>query len=139
MPAFVSKFSPEQWAEARRLIAEGTSFSALAAKLGISATYLRHRARKEGWARPDGAPAPANRPKRWLASPATADIRRLLALRLYRLLELEICMMELCMKRRLDAQTADGTSVPVPITPEERDSFPPRSPTFQPAATMLPR
>ncbi len=51
---FVSKLSPEQWAEARRLRAAGQSYAAIASSFGIAATTVRERARKEAWPSPRG-------------------------------------------------------------------------------------
>ncbi|MBX9589426.1 MAG: hypothetical protein K2X43_08975, partial [Hyphomonadaceae bacterium] len=50
---FVSKLSPEEWAEARRLRAQGVSFADLAQRFGIHADSMGKRARREGWPTPD--------------------------------------------------------------------------------------
>ena len=129
MPAqpFVSKLSPEQWAQARRLRAEGASFAELGRRFGIRHDSVSKRARKEGWVTPgDTAPQAVGgrRVKVRRPSPATADIRRRLALRLYSVIEFRIRMMELSMQKQLDAleQNPDGAA-PTAVTKDERDAF----------------
>jgi len=86
-PLFVSKLSPEQWAEARHLRAEGAPFRDIAQRFDIGASTVANRARREGWPLPATMPAsigvahPAGAVRR--PSPATLDIRRRLALRLW--------------------------------------------------------
>ena len=47
---FAAKYTPAQWAEARRLRAEGLTFRAIAKSLGFnSPATVSTRARKEGW------------------------------------------------------------------------------------------
>ncbi len=41
-----SLLTPEQWAEARRLRAEGATFAAIGKHFGISGQHHRHRARR---------------------------------------------------------------------------------------------
>jgi hypothetical protein len=125
---FVSKLSPEQWAEARRLRAEGATFRDIAQRFDIGASTVANRARREGWPLPAAMPAsigaahPAGAVRR--PSPATADIRRRLALRLYSVIEFRIRMMELSMQKQLDAleQNPHGAAPPA-VTRDERDSF----------------
>lgn len=124
---FVSKLSPEQWAEARRLRAEGTSFADLARRFDVHANSMSKRARKEGWLTP-GETAPhassGRRMKVRRPSPATADIRRRLASRLYSIIEFRIRMTELSMQKQLDAyeQSPAGTEPPA-VTKDERETF----------------
>ena len=124
---FAAKYTPEQWAEARRLRAQGLSFKAIAECLGfkIPAT-VSTRARKEGWwgSESTGVVAALAKGKARGASPATAPIRRVLALRLYTFVEFEIRMMELHMKKQLDdyAQSPNDKEPPV-VTKEQRESF----------------
>ena len=123
---FTARYTPEQWAEARRLRAEGLTFTAIAERLGFkSASALGWRARKESWANPrNGGGAARKRAAKRRPSPLTTDIRRVLALRLYSLLDLRIRMMELQMKKQLDAyqQTPAGAEPPA-VTKDERASF----------------
>ena len=124
--SFTSKYSPEQWAEARRMRAEGLSFKAIAKSLGFkSSATVSTRARKEGWwGSENTGVADLAKGKPRAASPATASIRRVLALRLYSFLELRIRMMELRMKKQLDAyEQSPGGTEPPPVTKDERDSF----------------
>lgn len=132
---FAAKYSTDQWAEARRLRAEGLSYAAIAQRVGFkTATSISARARKEGWSGSEntGVAALASvasvaalaKGKPRGASPATAPIRRALALRLYTFIEFEIRMMELRMKKQLDAyeQSPDDKEPPV-VTKEQRESF----------------
>ena len=129
MTAFTPKYTPEQWAEARRLRAEGLGFSVIAKRLGFShPTSVSTRARKEGWpSGPDGAAAnnatplktPGRRP-----SPATADLRRALAPRLYRLVDLNIRKLEMRMQKELEEHKhAPPGAQPPAVTHEDRESF----------------
>ena len=52
-----SLLTPEQWAEARRLRAEGASLDALAEQFGVAHSTMGRRARKEGWSSPSGSPS----------------------------------------------------------------------------------
>lgn len=127
---FISKLSPEQWAEARRLRADGASYPELAERFGIGAATIGRHARQEGWLSPTRA-APAT-PRRATpgratsgrASPATALIRSRLALRLYAVIECKIRMMELRMIKELQAhERADSDGPPPPPIKDERESF----------------
>ena len=61
---FTSPLSPEQWAEARRLRAEGATYDAIGKHLGISRTTIATRAYRESWPSPTGAlPKPTESPK----------------------------------------------------------------------------
>jgi hypothetical protein len=123
---FVSKLSPGQWVEVRRLRAGGTGDAELAQRYGISTSSIRKRACKEGWGSP-ARPAAAvpSRAALGRASPATASIRSRLALRLYSVIECKIRMMELRMIKELQAHErarADADAPPPPIN-DERESF----------------
>ncbi len=124
--SFVSKLSPEQWGEIRRLRAGGTGDAELAQRYGISATTIRKRAGREGWGSPAGlAGAMAPRAALGRASPATVSIRSRLALRLYSVIECKIRMMELRMIKELQAHErahADSDAPPPPIS-DVRESF----------------
>jgi len=123
---FLSKLTPEQWAEARVLRADGASFAAIAERFGLSPATIALRARRECWAKPAGAapaaaPTAAGKTRRAPASPATAGIRRSLAGRLYNVLEIRIRMMELHMLKQLQA-LQDGEQ-PSPAGADERAEF----------------
>jgi hypothetical protein len=123
---FAAKYTPAQWAEAQRLRAEGLTFRAIAKNLGFnSPATVSTRARKEGWwGGENTGVAGLAKGKPRSASPATATIRRALAVRLYCFIELEMRMKELRMKKQLDAyeQSPDKSELPV-VTKEERESF----------------
>jgi hypothetical protein len=125
---FPAKYSLEQWAEARRLHAEGLTFPAIAERLGFAQPKtIRARARREGWLddSPDGVAGRAKpKPKPRAASPTTVDTRRRLAQRLYKIVEVRIRKMELSMQKQLHAleQGADDISTPAGAK-EERESF----------------
>jgi hypothetical protein len=122
MPA-PTKLSPEQWAEARRLRADGTPWIAIGAQLGLHETSLRKRAQREGWSTPEEARgAPADKPRR-IASPGTAGVRSRLAQRLYKVIECRIRMMELRMTRQLKAHEGDPDAEPPAASKDESDSF----------------
>jgi hypothetical protein len=127
--AFASKLSPGQWAEARRLRAGGMTYEAVAQHFGICVSTVSGRARKEGWPLPAGD-ARADGPRRTKAGPpppGTAGIRGRLALRLYKVIEFRIRMMELRMMKQLqalsEAQSDSEGGVPPPPTKDERESF----------------
>src|SRR5262245_56061575 len=90
MPLFVSKLSPEQWAECRRLRAEGLTYPELSERFGVSVDGIGQRARKEGWSGRGGTPATAPAPRK--PSPGTIETRRRLAHHLYGYLEIRITM-----------------------------------------------
>jgi hypothetical protein len=133
---FVAKYTLEQWAEARRLRAEGLSYVRIAECVGFATgKTVSTRASKEGWSSPAAAASaaaagarvrrsPVPPASRKPASPATARTRRSLAMRLYGVFELEIRMKELSMKKRLQTyrQASPGAEPPV-VTEEERASF----------------
>jgi hypothetical protein len=122
---FVSKLSPEQWAEARRMRADGTGYAAIGAHFGVRSRTIADRSRREGWPQPAGkAPRRPARASPGRASPGTAGIRTRLAERLYRVIEFRIRMMELRMIKQLQAQESDpdGAVPPAPAK-NERESF----------------
>ncbi len=126
---FVSKLSPEQWAEARRMRADGASYVGIGHHFGLHAASVGKRAKREGWgsAASDAAKRPA-RARAVVGSPGTAGIRARLAERLYRVIEFRIRMMELRMMKQLQAHLqSDGhdpdAAVPPAPTKEERDAF----------------
>jgi hypothetical protein len=109
---FVSKLSSEQWAEARLLRTQGTPFRILAQRFGISPKTLRARSSRQGWPSPEAsaqtgsALAPTSFGSRLPQS--TNLVRRLLARRLFRILDIELTLMELRMKKSLDDADATG-------------------------------
>jgi transposase-like protein len=124
MPLFVSKLSPEQWAEVRRLRAEGATYAALASRFGVASSVIGTRARREAWGSRGTAGPPPAASKVRPASPATAATRRHLALRLFRIIEIQISMLELRMMSDLEAHKkalADGG--PGPPAKDHRETF----------------
>jgi hypothetical protein len=125
--AFVSKLSPEQWADARGLRADGMTYEAIGARFGLKADSIARRASKESWTQP-ARNATGAAPRVAPASPATAGVRSRLALRLYKVIEFRIRMMELRMLKQLQAlsdaqeQDPEGSAPPAP-TKEERETF----------------
>lgn len=112
---FTSPLTPEQWAEARRLRAEGATFAAIGRLFAVTADSVAKRARREDWP----APAkPTGRTRRRPgASPLTAadaaDIRRSLARRLLAVMDLNLELMELRMHKQLQqARKSDGAVPP---------------------------
>jgi transposase-like protein len=121
-----TNLSPEQWAEARRMRDGGASFAAIARHLDVHSSTIRRRALGEGWAGPEREKPPAaprsTRPTR--LSPATVSIRSRLALRLYRVIECKIRMMELRMMKELQLyEKADRDGALPPPVADERVSF----------------
>jgi hypothetical protein len=104
---FVSKLSTEQWAEARRLYGRGATFTAIATQFDITRGAVAKRARREGWA------ALLNGPAGEAGSTGTApaqddfrQARQTLRRRIFRILDLDLKIMELRMQKRLsDAET----------------------------------
>ena len=125
---FTPKYTPEQWAEARRLRAEGLGFSAIAKRLGFSnGKSVSWRAKKEGWADTPDAAAGNAAPRKAAGrrpSPATADILRALAQRLYRLIDLDIRKLEMRMQKDLEEHKhAPPGAKPPATTQEDREAF----------------
>jgi hypothetical protein len=102
---FVSKLSPEKWAEARRLGMQGTPFKSLAQRFGVSQKALRTRSSRHGWPSPEAtvhagsALTSASYGNR--VPQSTNHVRPLLARRLFRILDIELTLMELRMKKSL--------------------------------------
>jgi hypothetical protein len=122
---FVSKLSPAQWAEARRMRADGASYVGIGHHFGLHAASIGKRAKREGWASPasDATKRQARAGPASL-SPGTAGIRARLAERLYRVIEFRIRMMELRMIKQLQAHESDSdAAVPPAPTKDERDAF----------------
>lgn len=116
---FVSKLSAEQWADARRLRAEGANFTAIGKAFSISRDAISKRAKREGW---DTAPTATGTPiaKGQPAPPLPTDIlqaRRSLSRRILRILDLDLRIMEQRMQKRLNA--ADKASDPEGMSREE--------------------
>jgi hypothetical protein len=121
----LSKPSPDLWAEARRLRADGATYARIAARLGMSVHTLGQRARREGWSSSATTPSTAmRRGKVGSASPGTAGIRSRLAQRLYKVIEFRIRMMEMRMEKQLQICEQDPDAAVAPAhTKDERDSF----------------
>ncbi len=94
---FKSLLTPEQWAEARRLRGEGATFVAIGKQFAVDKNTIATRAKKEGW------PSPSQTHSKSKASlPAdTANVRRGLARRVYRVMDLNLSLMELRMEKQL--------------------------------------
>jgi hypothetical protein len=122
---YISPLSPEQWADVRRRRAAGASFTALAAQVGLKPKTIAQRARSEGWPRPGTGPRSETRPQAISSKPAdhldaagsldpvrsllsahlassTAQVRRAFNRRFFRILELELMLVELRMQKRLE-------------------------------------
>jgi hypothetical protein len=107
---FVSKLSAGQWADARRLRAEGASFRAIAQAFDVSRDCVARRARRECWHTPGGMDAePTAQAARALPDDAL-QARRALRQRIFRILDLDLKIMELRMQKRLsDAETGEAS------------------------------
>ena len=120
---FVSKLSPDAWAEARRLRADGESYAAIARRFGLRRHTVSQRARKEAWPSPAAGPTVDHKVKARRPSPATADIRAGLGLRLFSVTAVSIRMMELKMQRELQAyEKGDAGTKPVTMK-DQRDEI----------------
>jgi transposase-like protein len=119
-----SHLTPESWAEARRLRAEGASLAAIAKRLGIARSTLGYRAHKEDWPSPARAPAPdapsPRRLPRLPASAATSVVRRSLVRRLYRVMDTKLKLMELRMHKQLQ-DTQQDKETDIPPTDDDRE------------------
>jgi hypothetical protein len=103
-----SLLTPEQWAEARRLRAEGASLDALAEQFGVTHSMMGRRARKEGWSSASGSPS-----TRAPTKPAdTTQMRRALAQRVYRVMNLNLALMELRMQKQLKDARKKNADIP---------------------------
>jgi hypothetical protein len=97
-----SPLTPEQWAEARRLRAEGATFAAIGRQLGVSPSTVVNRARNEGWPPRFGSvPRAAPRPKLGPLPAETAGARRGLMRRIYAIMDISLEMQELRMQKQL--------------------------------------
>ena len=94
---FKSLLTPEQWAEARRLRGEGATFVAIGKQFAVDKNTIATRAKKEGWP----SPAQANRKSKASLPADTANVRRGLARRVYRVMDLNLSLMELRMEKQL--------------------------------------
>jgi hypothetical protein len=104
------------------LRADGETFAAIARRFGLKSEAVSQRARKEAWSSPAGATSRRAQPRR--PSPATADIRRELARRLFSVIAVRIRMMELYMHKQLEAyETSDAGSEPPVTTRDQREAF----------------
>lgn len=98
---FTSLLSPEQWAEARRLRSEGATFAAIGKQFAVRGETIATRARRDGWPSPAGSSTQATRKSKAPLPADTADIRRGLARRVYRVMDLNLELMELRMQKQL--------------------------------------
>lgn len=98
--------TPEQWTQARRLREAGATFAAIAKEIGAAESTIAGRARLEGWPRPQGA---RRAPDAESSALSTIDMRRGLARRFYRVMGLNLELMELQMKKKVkDAKKRGG-------------------------------
>lgn len=108
---FVSKLTPDQWADARRLRASGELYRTIARRFGLNPSAISKRARKEGWQPPIAGQSslPVRTANDALAR--AADARRRLVLRLLAVIDLRIRMLELRMERRLMGPGTDPAAL----------------------------
>jgi hypothetical protein len=112
---FVSKLTPEQWAEARRLRADGATYGTIGRQLGVAERLIAERARKDGWAGPArskraaaGSGAARGCPGQALPA-ASAGVRSTLARRIYRIADVKLKILELRVRKQLEsAVQGDG-------------------------------
>ena len=122
--SFVSKLSPEQWAEARRLRAAGQSLAAIARRFGLKRNTVSQRARLEGWSSPTDGPPSGSKTKARRPSPVTAEIRAELGRRLFGVIAVRTRMMELSMQKKLQARENNEAGADHPLTTkDEREAF----------------
>ena len=121
---YLSKLSPEQWAEARRLYAAGQSNAAIGARFGIAGETVRRRARREAWLAPPTTELPRAsagiRARGARPSAATAAIRAELARRLLSVIAVQIRMKELYMMKQLEAYQKNDAGIEPPVTPTDQ-------------------
>ncbi len=100
----------EQLAQARRLREEGATFAVIAEQVGAARSTLSRRARTEGWPMPAGSRTSTTRTSRAASDTvSTTDMRRGLARRFYRVMDLNLELMELHMKKKVkDAKKRGG-------------------------------
>ena len=104
--------TPEQWAQARRLRDGGATFAAIAREIGAHESTIASRARLQGWPRPAGslpaAPRGAGASHR---TESIADIRRSVITRYYRVMNLNLELMELHMKKQVKDAKKPGADL----------------------------
>jgi hypothetical protein len=117
--AFVSKLSKEQWAEARRLRAEGASFAAIADGFGVTRDAVARHAKLHGWGTPlaDAGKQPPAPTKAARVHDEFKQVRRNLSHRIIKILDLDLKIMELRMLKRLGA--AETGEAPEGMSDEE--------------------
>ena len=121
---FKPKYTAEQWAEARRLRAEGLSFTRVAEQAGfLRADTVSARARAEGWSTVPASAVKRGRARPRRASPAATVAARAFALRLFGFVDFELRTLELRMKKKLDDYAKSPNAELPMVTPEERDAF----------------
>jgi hypothetical protein len=104
--------TPELWAQARRLREQGATFAAIAQQIGAARTTIVYRAGKEGWAMAAGVPARAARIAGAAPSAqSTIEMRRDLARRFYRVMGLNLELMELHMTKKVREAKKRGGAV----------------------------
>jgi transposase-like protein len=118
---FQTKYTDQQWADARRLRAEGLTIAAVAERIGIRPATLRKRAQAEHWETAGGKRHAVRRVGPLL--PAAARARLALVQGLYTIMDLELRALELNMKTKLDAFEKSPDAKPPVVTEEERASF----------------
>ena len=123
--AFAAKYTLAQWAEARRLRAEGQPFSRIAERLGFANPgIVSRRARNEGWLPVAGAkPGKARAAGPRSLAPAAARSHSVLMQRLYGFMDLELRTLELSMKKKLDVYATSSDMEPPTVSDKERASF----------------
>ena len=118
---FQTKYTDQQWADARRLRAEGLTITVIAERIGIRPATLRKRAQVEHWETAGGKQHAARRAGPLL--PAAARARLALVQGLYSFMDLELRALELNMKTKLDAFEKSPDAKPPVVTEAERASF----------------
>jgi hypothetical protein len=118
---FQTKYTDQQWADARRLRAEGLTIAVIAERIGIRPATLRKRAQVEHWETGGGKQHAARRAGPLL--PAAARARLALVQGLYTFMDLELRALELNMKTKLDAFEKSPDAKPPIVTEAERASF----------------
>ena len=116
---YKSKHSDQQWANARRLRAEGLSIATVAERVGIAPATVKRRAQKEKWATATGKRRAIRRPLPF----AAARARLALVQRLYDFMDLELTTLELGMKKKLEAFAQSPDAELPTATETERVSF----------------
>ena len=111
------QLTQKQWAEARRLReAQGLTYVAIAARLGVHVATVRRRAGKESWRNGPAGPASA-KPRRAPSAMSTAGRRQLIK-RLYQAIDTKLKLME----RRMEKQIAKLDQEDLPSADHERDT-----------------